>query len=666
MSHRKVINRDAIYLASFDGETGEPLRSGRFRLMPESTIDTQLTGLFPPVVAINDEGRDTQPFAATNTISDVTGGLGILYQDAGGNLGRFWWATANTRHRRQVTLPLKKQSRPNGVITLDPRAGAEFNGVTYVAFDDDIYEFSDHGSGETWSSLLHSLSGGGIPQSNPVEWGARLYWFCGANGITHTDGSTWTYIAQDAVGGVVLGDILYIVTSTGTVRRALNEPPVLADFSDVVSVSDTPSGILLFADATNVNIPYVVGARTLYAVDPDTNSVTQAGPQFPPSPYALRATVLTGDNKMYLAQGMSVIAWDGDTATPVGMDLDDGVPAAWVGGVRRLLNGNLSLFALVDSAFNVVADDESDVYSGDPYRDTAARGESNTMLVSREATGWHVWATSDEPVTEATMMFLSAADGQYRLWFAWGGVPYTIDMPAGFFNPLDNPEGAFEETAEILYPIMDFGYREDGKVGLMVEIRTKRCSPDEVIKPYVDYDEAGVWYPLYNPDGTHGITTNGRHSFLLHANPIPVDNDPLQFPDEPAVGFIHDTIQVKAELERGSDETLSPAIVALIVHVLKQTHPLFGFTVHIDMSSTYNGLTPHQQSELIEELVHDNNTGLLHFAFTNQAGDFPSTGTYAVKITGYQARETPGSRNPMKKSARLSMTEVISDAAHLD
>src|SRR5688500_5228225 len=181
MARRDVVRVEPgeVYLASRNAD-GTLRREGRFKLAAGRGVQEMLTGLFPPVIAINEDGRDTQPFASTSTISDVTGGLGIKYMDPGGSLGRFAFATVNTRHRRQVTLNKKKTARPNATAGARlPRVGAGFNDATWVAFDDQVYTFES----EAWSGLLHTFAGNAIPQSAPVEWGGLLLFFLGASGI---------------------------------------------------------------------------------------------------------------------------------------------------------------------------------------------------------------------------------------------------------------------------------------------------------------------------------------------------------------------------------------------------------------------------------------------------------------------------------------------------
>lgn len=665
MSHRTVIDASEIYLASYNKDTGAILRHGHYRLLRNTEVQTQLTGLFPPVIAVNEDGRDSQPFASSINLSDTRGGVGVRWMDVNGSPGRFHWATLDTRRQRQVTLLKKRTTRTNADAgTRVPRFGAPFQNKTFVAFDERVYSYTTSGGVEVWSANLHSFSGGGIPQSPPIVWRNLLLWFLGTNGITTFDGTTFTNIAQNAVSGVVLNDTLYIAQTDGLTRKTNIFPPVAANFVDMVRVNDVPVSMLIFRSSDGRNLPFVVGDRTLWVVDIETDTTEPAIAELPPHPYGIRAEVLSGDNQLYISQGMAVLAWDGDDARLVGLDRDDGIPTEFTGGVKRLVNGNLSLFALVD-ATNVVLDTSEDeaIWSGDPYRDVLSRGESYAIVFSREERGWHVRAISDLPTVDVGMMFISDADDKYRLWFSWGGVPYTIDLEVGFPNPLEDPEGHFEGTGEIFYPITDAGYYDSDKTALYVSCRTSRCSVNETVKLYVQYDDSGTWYELRNVDGSFGITTNGRHVFALHASPIPISTSPLQYGDEPSTGRQHELVQIKAVLSRGSDDSLTPSLDRVSIGTLKNTQPLQGWTLNIDMSKDFKGKTPQEQFDTLEALVHDNGKNLLFFAFNNRAGDFPTDDVFAVKITGFQARATTGETHSLKATARISLTEVWDDDA---
>ncbi len=654
MPHRQVIQDNEIYLASFNKDTGEELHVARFPLQVGTQIQENRTAMYPPIIAINEAGRDTQQYTSRVTMEDFTGGQGILIMDAGGNLGRYWFGTANTRRRRQVTLPEKKDDRSNltaGIRT--PRYGVVFQDRVYVAFDEQVYRY-DEGVGWT---LAHLFTGGAFPTSAPVEWGGRLFWPLGAN-LTHFDGTNWTNIVIPAQVAVAIGPALYIASVAGQVKVASVSPPLAGSFTDVVALNALPISGFPYPDASSVTVPHFVTEQYIFAIDTDAQEANIAGPMLPPSPYPPRSAVLSADNLAYISLGLDVLSWDGDTAQNVGLRNDDGMPPEFDGAIRALANGNQTLFALVDAGNHGTVTPTSFKFAG-PHDTVAGQVSGNCVLYSREGTAWSVRATSDTPVTTANLLFLSNAQDTYRVWFSFGTSVYSIDLEQEFFNPLAAPEGRFESTGYLMSPVFNFGYHETPKLGLLVQMRSIGCGNGQVIRPYIRYDEQDSWYHLYNADGTFGINTNGRQSFRLHASPIPVSTNPLQFNDEPGVGFEHDSAQLMWEFERGADESFSPGLIYASVYVLKQQRSLRSWTVNLDLSQPYKDKTAWSLQQALEELIDDNEHGLLHFTYSDKDTDFPATYTYAVKITGYPSRSNTGRAHGRRKTARLSMTEVI-------
>lgn len=660
---REVARAGEIYLASLDRTTGAVVRSGRFRLVEGSRPQVGLTGLFPPAIAIGEQGRDIQPYASTITFEDLRGGIGVLYHDPERHARRVWWSTSDLRYPGQQTLPKRKTNRANPSATKKARYGIVYGDRVYVAFDDTIYRYQE-GSG--WSAALHAFSGSTLAAGEPFTWGTHLFWPLGATGITYGDGTTWVNAVKSCVGAVVYGDILYTIGADGWVRKTSTKPAGLlaADattwagtFSDVVRIDDTCSALVLFPNPDGDMVPYVVGKRRLYALDVfgtgATNVAVPAGPELPPHRATLRTAVLGADGAAYLAQGMGVVRWDGELAQPVGLDRDHGVPAAYRGQITRLLNGGQSLFALVD-ATSVAGAADPDLYGGAPVGEDGmvAEGAGLAGLFSREEEGWVVRAVSTQAGTAATCLFLSTAENTYRVWFAWDSTLYSIDLEEGLFNPLDTPGGDYEATSETIYPHVDYGYKEHGKVALLAQWRTKRCSASETVKPSIQFDEDGAWWPLYNADGSWGIVSDGRHDFLIHADLVP------PHADVPATGRAHDRAQIKHELARGADSSLTPAVVWAGLHVVKGLPPLTGWRVTLDLGAEYDGRTPWQQHVLLRQLIADNASGLLHLSLGADDGSATAR-VYAVKITEVGGLEETGLAPDYRGRVRLALTEVV-------
>ena len=295
----------------------------------------------------------------------------------------------------------------------------------------------------------HVMTGGFAPVNNPVEWEGGWFWPLGGNGFDYYGGTGWVHVATACQGFVAYAGTLWFVDALGQVSSiSLGASAAAvkiaagtlgaADFAQRVRVSDRCQGMVLFttADASTDVVPFVVGYRTLYQIDPATYAAQPTGPPLAPHRYPMRAAVLGSDNTMYLAQGLSVTSWTGDLAQPTGLDLDDGVPLDFRGGITALANGGLTLFALVDATRAeppIVMDllGSDDTMAGI----LPAGGVGLHCLLSREPAGWHVRAVADTAATAATMLFMDAAEATYRVWFAWGGTCYSIDARAGHDEP---------------------------------------------------------------------------------------------------------------------------------------------------------------------------------------------------------------------------------------
>lgn len=685
MSRSEVVRAGEIYLASHDRTTGALLREGRFALAVDQDgrpypITATLVGLNPPVIAIGEQGRDTQPYASTITLRDCSGGIGVLYHEPDQHTNRVWWATADIRYQRQVTLLKRKidTGLPNLVTTERPRAGGEFGDKIWVAWNHRVRTYTEANG---WSAGAATgdrlLTGSAAPTNNPVEYQGGWFWPLGASGIDVWNGVSWWNIAKPCVALLVYAGNLWIV-SVGGVVSSLNltlsaatvkitaTTLAAADFTDRVTVGDVCSDLVMFQLANgNDIVPHVVGERQLYSVDTSGAAPTfigmPAGPQLPPNQFPIHAAVLGADNALYISQRNGVVQWSGDLARPIGLDSDDGVPIAYRGGIVRLLNGGQSLFALVD-ATSVGAGTTLALYGSGAFEDgVLAEPLGFSWLASREGEAWVVRAVSDVGASAATALFIAAAERRYRIWYSWGGRQYYTDLEEGLYNPLDDPTGEYEPAGDIYYPVLDFGYSEADKIGVLVQIRTARMSDAVVVTPYVRYEQ-GSWYPLYNADGTgHGITTDGLHSFLLAANPAPATTNPLAFVDEPPTGHAHHQSQVWLHLTRGTQITATPSVIHMTMHAIKSVLPYTQWAPTLDLSVSVDNRTPWQQRDLLLQFVEDNAAGLLHFAFLAAPDAAAPAGTAdvrAVKLTGHSGLASTGLAHTMTGQVRLQLAEV--------
>ena len=664
-----VVQQNEILLISRDPATGEELRRGRFQI--EGGLQPTLQGLSPPIIAIGESGRDSQQFSSSVIWSDVTAGIGV-YTHRPPDVSRVWWSTNDIRRRERITLPRRKVDRlaPGAVTTQEPRAGGTFANTVWVAWDATVYRYLE-ASG--WSALARTLTGSSVPTSNPVAWEGGWFWPLGASGIDVYNGTTWWNIAKSTVGLVVYANTLWGVSAAGDVwstsitATAANTAIAagtlaVGSLTDRVKVSDTCSGLVLFItrNADEDVVPYVIGQQTLYQVDPASYAATPAGTQLPPHRFPQRAIAVAGDQALYQAQGLAVLQWDGSTTRNVGLNLDDGVPAAYAGGISHLATTNLALFAMIDSTRTSPAETRVVFDTMDPETMVMSATTGASWLADREGLGWRVRAASDGEDTAPTMLFVSTAESTYRLWFAWGGTCYTIDLEQGITNPLDDPEGEFEATGTTQYPLTTLGFYEHPKLGTVTSFRTGGCTATETVTPYVQFNEDGGWFPLYSAGGVHGITTNGRHEFALHAALAPTSTSPVTWADTPAVGHVFETGQIRFDLARGSSLGATPWVSFSALHASKRQPRLGGWSVTLNLGSRYNGLTPAEQRHLLLQLIDDNSQGLLHLIYQSDGSPTGEPDIRAVDVVGFSGLSLSGLDRDYAGRAILRLSEIRS------
>jgi hypothetical protein len=516
------------------------------------------------------------------------------------------------------------------------------------------------------------LTGSSVPLTNPVEWEGGWFWPLGTNGIDYFNGTAWFTIAKPCVGLTAYAGSLWGVDSVGqvfstnigasaAVVKIVGGSLLAADFADRVRVSSQAQSMMTFmtADAAADVVPYVVGYNTLYQVDPATYIAQPAGPPMPPHRYPIRTTVLGSDNAVYIGQGLGVTQWSGDLATPVGLDLDDGVPSEQRGGIIRLANGGLTLFALVDGtrAETMAA---MTMQGSDPSMAGVLGTTSGvSTLYGREPTGWHIRATSDTlQDSGASMLFVAAAEGTYRTWFSWGGLCYAINLEQGFLNPIDDPITEYEPTGQIFYSITDMSFKEAAKIGLMAELRVSGVGGDLGVRPWIQYDVDGAWHVLQNPDGSHGITTPGRHQYLLTQQPgrlLPA------IKESPAAGYKTDYMQLRLDLWRGTSvPTRTPVVVFAGLHAIKTMRQVTGYRMTLDLTRFYNGMTAWSQRVRLLQLLHTGQGQLLHFAHLSDSdGPAGSPEVRAVRLMSFSGLTMGGMMHDYSGRIQLMVSEVL-------
>ena len=666
----EVLDTREITLAAVDPATGVRDEIWRFRLDPQVGIQPVLTGLFPPAISIGDAGRDNQPFASTDSHDDFTAGVGVHVSTTEASRGRYWWGTLDTRRKREMMLLPRKTNRGNprgGATPVPITTGCGFGNYVVVCVGTHVYAYDS--TSEAWTTATGTPTVEGTPAttlaanatSDPVEWDGNLYIFTG-NAVKRWTGAAWSTIANDALAGTVWGGQMWTVDALGNIEKSavadLSAPTVV---STVKFTDDDVTGMTVYMNAEGAVVPYIIGKRRLYSIDPTTNVVYPTGPKLPPHQFPLTAAEFGGDRNMYIAQGMSVLQWGGDLAQDIGLTQDDGVPPFVSGSIKKITCTERDIFILISKpAATAVVDITEAGMLADPFVDfvAATPPPSYSVVMIRSGSGWHPLVVADSDAQEATAMWVSYTPNKYRLWVSWGTTLYTVELEYGFPSPLDMVPREYEPFGYIITPWQDFTYKEEEKLVLLVSVRARFPAENMtnadpcVIKPYIGWDDNDMqWEELRPGDGsTFGIHADGRTDILIHADRFP------PFNDNPAAGRVVSNVRLMFELRRGSQIDCTPRLIAYTMHCLKVTPALMGWAAVIDMTDEWRGKSPDQQWFGFLRLLDANERGLLHYSYTDtEQGELGQM--WPVKITGVTGVQNTGPLSAGK--LRVSFSEVI-------
>lgn len=286
-----------------------------------------------------------------------------------------WYAAAGTEVLRFNTSTNKfdQVASLSQVIT----SLASFNGNLYAAQGDATQiQMSPTGDSGSWSAV----SGGGATHAFTHLRAYNGYLYClksvgGEGALDYTNGSAWNS------GTLGAGQIITVAT------------PDVA----LTGVVGFQNDIIVTA-ATGM---YALSSSFIYQVVDYSNEQYQGNGK--------NALVWMADGRMYVPVSQSLHAYDGSRLTPVGLDLDDGLPAGEQGHVSALVGSRSFLFATVDAG----ASGRSGVY--------AFNGAGWHCLAKANTTGARIRAIGLEQITSAS--------SRPRLWFWEDGTPYYMEFP---------------------------------------------------------------------------------------------------------------------------------------------------------------------------------------------------------------------------------------------
>lgn len=186
------------------------------------------------------------------------------------------------------------------------------------------------------------------------------------------------------------------------------------------------------------------------------------------------------DGRLYIPVGQSLHAYDGTRLTPVGLDLEEGLPLDQQGHVSCLVGTRTFLFASVDGGTT-----------------------SRSGIYAFNGKGWHCLAQATTPgrrIRSLGLEQITSPTSRPRLWYFEDGTPYFLEFP----DLTDNPNG-YLDSAGVGIAYEPIGYITSSWIGgelsavakdfQSIIVASTGCTTGRTIDLFIEVDRSGVWLP---------------------------------------------------------------------------------------------------------------------------------------------------------------------------
>jgi hypothetical protein len=307
-------------------------------------------------VAFGDSSKkgDTQAMS-TQIQSSNAGGARIYRANSRTDTDRWWDSTCESRVREALTLPplTTPMGKPAGLTTETVTLIFPHRNEEHFAFSNKVYRWLD--ATNQWSSVDRTLT------TNPTDWAA----FNGSVYVAYSTGydikdsaGSWSSVATAASFFAVWDAKLWRLAQIGGLWTIFSLAVGGAWSAALATLPQniTPTQMVVYRDADNLLSIYIVTNSGLYIYDATNQQFKESEIRYPAHQQRSRATVFN-DGKMYLGISnlglLSVTSGSQFVAQPVGLDLDNGVPAKWQGKIVDLRAEYNWIMVLVDGSQQV-------------------------------------------------------------------------------------------------------------------------------------------------------------------------------------------------------------------------------------------------------------------------------------------------------------------------
>lgn len=553
-------------------------------------------GTYPPKQAIADWTRSHHEVLSSFTQSDTTGGGQIKESNESIDLSRFWWATLDTQHPRQVTLlpQYKVIAGPGGICI---PLGDYGTSQKLVAFGTALHRVTDTGTVSVGTLAHVPLVTEGT--SYDGGFGSVRFWIpMGTNGFQVWDGATLSLVFTDIkpLHFMEYNGNLYALTVDGKVMESITGTSAWVEKARV-DRSTEPRKMVKFYDRSDNFTLHILTKRGVYAVSINDAKAYETRISPPPHPNAAR-TGAVWRTDLYISYGISASLYTGNSIVPVGLDRGFGLPAEVKGYITDFVDTQNFLLALVRGRPTPTVDQlnvQSDLGRYDVHVPGAT---SSSYIMLWNAFGWHTLWTSEEVTDTPSHMVMTVANDTYTLHWGIGNNLYTMELSPDFHTPeMRDSSIRFHTHGMIEYAELDMSMVGLPKLYIALEIRAKDLSPTETITVEYKIDN-GPFRVLAVLN--HNNVKYKMHRYQLGYQGTMPDNVTPRYDGETG-----DTITVRCSMVRGSDATKSPMLesMGIVFHKLMGVLNSYQFIVDCTDVDEYAGKTARERQLWLQKWV---------------------------------------------------------------
>ncbi|HTE19913.1 MAG TPA: hypothetical protein VK689_16230, partial [Armatimonadota bacterium] len=360
-----------------------------------------------------------------------------------------------------------------------------------------------------------------------------------------------------------------------------------------------PRGLVVGHDRSDAPQVHAVTDSMVFAVSEADEAAYETELNYAPHTYA-GVAFERWRTDIYVSIGMGMQRYTLGTVNAVGLDRDEGVGAEFAGYISSLCRGFNDIFIGTTATgfaggtglMEIITDDAEDAY----ISATAARCHVTRLTgAGVPATVW----IAPAPGGQVTDLYVSSAQGTYRLYWCWEGNVYYQTLSTDFDNPAQNPTQEYEQSGELTSPWLDMGMAVDRMTMASIELEVKHATNLETItiEYQIDRDDlTGAWRHHTT------ITEPGHYELQIGENGTLPDGK-IRYD---GIGFRRMRYRVLMERDI-ADPLARPVLEALIISFLKRMRVVKSYDFTVDCESgQYDstwGLGNRRRAELLDEMI---------------------------------------------------------------